>query len=109
MIKLINDKYEIYGEIHKMNISKTNKAFNLILLLFVVYSLLTFYNQQKKINLYSKDIAYYSSQIDELNSKKEELLAVQENVNSPEYIEEVAREKLDMYLPNERVYIDVSK
>ena len=59
--------------------------------------------------MYSKDIAYYSSQIDELNSKKEELLAVQENVNSPEYIEEVAREKLDMYLPNERVYIDVSK
>ena len=32
-----------------------------------------------------------------------------ENVNSTEYIEEVAREKLDMYLPNERVYIDISK
>ena len=32
-----------------------------------------------------------------------------ENVNSPEYIEEVAREKLDMYLPNERVYIDMNK
>ena len=27
----------------------------------------------------------------------------------PEYIEEMAREKLDMYLPNERVYIDTSK
>ena len=31
------------------------------------------------------------------------------NINSEEYIEEVAREKLDMYLPNERVYIDISK
>ena len=29
--------------------------------------------------------------------------------NKKEYIEEVAREKLDMYLPNERVYIDISK
>ena len=31
------------------------------------------------------------------------------NINSKEYIEEVAREKLDMYLPNEKVYIDISK
>ena len=28
------------------------------------------------------------------------------NINSKEYIEQVAREKLDMYLPNERIYID---
>ena len=38
-----------------------------------------------------------------------ELQKTKENVNSTEYIEEVAREKLDMYLPNERVYIDISK
>ena len=30
-------------------------------------------------------------------------------MNTPEYIEKIAREKLDMYMPNERVYIDVSK
>ena len=29
--------------------------------------------------------------------------------NSNEYIEQIAREKLDMYLPNERVYIDIGK
>jgi len=32
-----------------------------------------------------------------------------ENVNSKEYIERVAREKLNMFLPNERVYIDISQ
>ena len=26
-----------------------------------------------------------------------------------EFIEEIARDKLDMYLPNERVYIDIGK
>jgi len=32
------------------------------------------------------------------------------NINSEKYIEEIAREKLDMYLPNETVYvIDINK
>lgn len=92
-----------------MNFVKSNKIFNIILLVFIVYALITFVNQQQKLNAYAKDIEYYSSQIEDLNSEAEELLAIQENVNSPEYIEEVAREKLDMYLPNERVYIDISK
>ena len=29
-----------------------------------------------------------------------------DNVNSLDFIEEMAREKLDMYHPNERVYVD---
>ena len=41
--------------------------------------------------------------------KKEELLATQENVNSEEYIEKIAREKLEMYYPNETVFIDITK
>lgn len=92
-----------------MNFSKTNKLINIILVLFIIYAIITFFNQQQKLNSYSKDISYYNSQIEKLNEEKEELLAIEENVNSPEYIEEVARENLDMYLPNERVYIDASK
>ena len=37
---------------------------------------------------------------------KEELTQKKEDVNSLEYIEQTAREKLDMYYPNERVYVD---
>ena len=92
-----------------MSFFKSNKIFNIIFILFVIYALLTFGKQQKKMNSYNEDIAYYTAQIEDLNEEKEELLAIQENVNSPEYIEEVARERLDMYLPNERVYIDISK
>ncbi len=92
-----------------MNIFKINKIMNLILIVFVIYSIFTFVNQQTKLNSYNKDISYYSAQIEELNEKKEELIATQENVNSKKYIEEVAREKLDMYLPNETVFIDISK
>lgn len=92
-----------------MNIFKVNKIINLILIFVVIYAIFIFINQQSKLNVYNQDISYYSSQIEDLKDKQEELLATQENVNSPEYIEKVAREKLDMYMPNERVYIDVSK
>lgn len=92
-----------------MNIFKINKLLNLILIFMLVYALITFIGQQSKLNSYNKDIASYTSQIEELKEKKEELLITQENVNSPEYIEQIAREELDMYLPNETVYIDVSK
>lgn len=92
-----------------MNIFKINKIMNLILILVVVYACFTFFNQQAKLNSYNQDISYYSTQKEELKEKKEELFKEQENVNSEEYIEKMAREKLDMYLPNETVYVDVSK
>ena len=44
-----------------------------------------------------------------IKSDFEELVSTKDNVNSKEFIEQMAREKLDMYLPNERVYIDISK
>lgn len=92
-----------------MNIVKINKLFTLLLILIIIYFVFTFINQQTKLNSYNQDISYYTTQIEELEKEKEELLATQENVNSEEYIEKVAREKLDMYLPNETVYIDISK
>ncbi len=92
-----------------MNILKINKMINLILIISIIYAVFTFVGQQSKLNSYKKDIAYYTTQKENLEKKHEELLATQENVNSPEYIEKIAREELDMYLPNETVYIDVSK
>ena len=44
-----------------------------------------------------------------IQRKFKKLLATKESVSSIDYIEEVAREKLDMYLPNERIYVDVDK
>ena len=51
----------------------------------------------------SKELA---SKIDEQKTYNKELVAEKENVNSKEYIEQIAREKLDMYYPNEKIYID---
>ena len=86
-----------------------SKFYKFLLVIGIVYFAYIFCIQQEKLDTYAKDKQYYESQIEDLKMKKEELLATKENVNSPEYIEEMAREKLDMYLPNERVYVDMSK
>lgn len=74
-----------------------------------IYVICTFVKQQKTLNSYKTTQEYYATLIDKQKQYKEELLELKNNINSPEYIEEIAREKLDMYLPNERVYIDISQ
>lgn len=86
-----------------------SKMYKLIVIIGIIYVGYVLYNQQIKLNSYNNEKAYYEAKIEELQKEKEELLEKKENVNSPEYIEEMAREKLDMYLPNEKVFIDVSK
>lgn len=78
----------------------------LIVLLIGVYAIFTIINQQKTLNQYSKQTEDLNQQIAEETENKEELAKQKDNVDSLEFIEQMAREKLDMYYPNERVYID---
>ena len=87
----------------------SSKLYKVLLVIGIIYFVYAFVLQQEKLDSYGKDKQYYQSQIEDLKNQKEELLKIKENINSPEYIEEMAREKLDMYLPNERVYVDMSK
>ena len=41
-----------------------------------------------------------------IETKEDELKQKEIDIQSPEYIEQLAREKLGMYLENERVYVD---
>ena len=82
---------------------------NILIIAFFIYFIVTLISQQKTLNQYKTEAATYSKELEEVQNTNEELTKTKENVNSPEYIEEVAREKLDMYLPNERVYIDMTK
>jgi len=92
-----------------MDFKQINKFLNVILVILIVYFCFTFVEQQRKFVIYDRDMANYNKQIEDLEKEKERLVAKQENVNSPEYIEKEARANLDMYMPNERVYIDLSK
>lgn len=78
----------------------------LLILLVLIYAVFTFISQQKVLNQYNANSKELASQIKEQESKKKDLIAEKDNVNSKEYIEQTAREKLDMYYPNEKIYID---
>lgn len=80
-----------------------------VLVLIILYVSITFIDQQKSINAYNNEQENLRNKIKAQKEYNQSLLATKENISSPEYIEELAREKLDMYLPNEKVYIDISK
>lgn len=78
----------------------------LLILLILVYSIFTIVNQQKVLNQYSQTNKELAIKIQEEKEYNEQLVAEKDNVNSKEFIERKAREELDMYYPNERVYVD---
>ena len=82
------------------------KIFIVVLIGYAVY---IFMSQQNTLNTYCKEVSKYEKQIEEAKETKESLIAMKDNIDSPEYIENIAREKLGMYLPNERVFIDIGK
>jgi len=90
--------------------STKRKIYKKILFLIIfLYILYIFIGQQKTLNSYKNSQEYYIGKIEEQEEYRENLMSKREKVNSTEYIEEMAREKLDMYLPNERVYVDIGK
>ena len=87
---------------------KKNKKIlrNLLIIAIIIYIAFVFINQQKTLNQYSKNTEELNQQIASEEATNEDLKQQKDNVNSLEFIEEMAREKLDMYYPNERVYMD---
>ena len=81
----------------------------LILIAIAVYALITFISQQRLLNTYAAEKNQYANQINAANQEQNDLNTTLNSLNSTEYIEDIARNKLDMYLPNEKVYIDITK
>lgn len=86
---------------------KSKKLYkNILILLIGIYAIFTLINQQTTLNEYDKDSKELAKQIQDEKNYKKELEEEKENTNSLEVIEQIAREKLDMYYPNEKIYID---
>lgn len=77
-----------------------------LILAFIIYFTVTIYKQQKTLDNYKTNIGVVEKKIEEETEYKNSLVAQKENASSLEYIEQVAREKLNMYKPNEKVYFD---
>ena len=78
---------------------------SIIYVVIGIYFIATLVNQQKILNLYANSKYSLESKIKEEKEYSEELEITKENMNSNEYIEEIARRELSMYYPNETLYI----
>lgn len=85
------------------------KLKNILVIAFIIYAMVTFANQEKVLSSYKEQEEQVANQIEEAQDYQDELNINKENANSLEYIEQVAREKLNMYYPNEKIYVDNSK
>ena len=86
---------------------KNHKIYKRLLILgLAIYVIFTLVSQQKTLNQYTANSKELRAQIDEQKEYKEQLAKKKNDVTSLDYVEQTAREKLDMYYPNERVYLD---
>ena len=87
---------------------KKNKKIlkKILILVLIVYATFTLVKQQQTLNQYEQYRQDLSTQIEEQKEYREELAKKKEDVDSLDFIEQTAREKLDMYYPNEKVYVD---
>lgn len=94
----------------KANTRKNNKiVIKIFLFLIIGYVLYVFAQQQSDINKYAMEAKYYENLIEEENQKNIQLTKEKENINSDEYIEKIAREKLGYIMPNETIFIDANR
>lgn len=82
---------------------------SILLIAFIIYAMVTFINQEKVLSTYKEQEEQVANKIEDAKDYQDELNINKENANSLEYIEQVAREKLNMYYPNEKIYVDNSK
>ena len=83
---------------------KKKKMYRKLLIILVLgYLIFTLINQQKVLNQYTENSKELGTKIEEQQVYNNELVAKKENVDSKEFIEQMAREKLEMYYPNENI------
>ncbi len=81
----------------------------LIVAFFSIYFVYIMIWQQITISRKDNEIKALEEQITAATQQTEKLQQELDNLNDPEYLEKIAREKLNLVLPNERIFVDANK
>jgi cell division protein FtsB len=73
-----------------------------------VYFAYVLIDQEIQLQRLSEEIEQYQVKLDEANMKTEELKEIKNMINTDEYIENYAREKLGLVMPYETIFVDAS-
>ena len=90
-----------------MNKRKSSILGVLVLVAFIIYFSFIIIEQQKIINNKESALKVIDSKIRKEELVKNDLEKQKEMLNSDEYIERVAREKLGLVKPGEKIFIDI--
>ena len=74
----------------------------------VLYACLVMVQQELAFHQYDEEITKYTRLIEEESLKNEQLTHTKTQISSRDYVEEVAREKLGLVMPNEIVFVDAN-
>ena len=77
--------------------------------LFVLYFIYIMIWQQVMLSKKNKEIDALEEKISAATQQTEQLKEQLSSMEDPEYIERIAREKLGLVRPNERVFVDANK
>lgn len=91
-----------------MKIFFTKLLSTLALTSLLCYATVVLINQEKQLKNLDDEIERYSLLIDEATMKTEELKETKNKINTDEYIESYAREKLGLVMPYEIIFVDAS-
>ncbi len=91
------------------NKRKKSKLGFIVLMVIFIYFAYIAVGQQKILYMKDADQKKIQSKIDEETKENEVLQKEQKEQNSDAYVEKIAREKLGMVKPGERVYVDIGK
>ncbi|MBE5040254.1 FtsB family cell division protein [Ructibacterium gallinarum] len=117
MSKVLHGKQEKHPSQAKSGVGSGSKRrlnlrrFLTVLLVFgfAVYFVYIMIWQQVTISRKNKEINALEEKISAANQQTEELQQQLDHLNDPEYLEQIAREKLGLVRPNERVFVDANK
>ncbi len=89
---------------------RKNSTFGIFVLLTIfLYLSYVAVGQQKLLNAKDFELSKIENKIKDEMKDNEELIKEKEIINSDEYKEKVAREKLGMVKRDERVFVDIGK
>ena len=88
---------------------KKSKLGLVVLMVIFIYFAYTAAGQQKILFMKDADLIKVQSKIDEETEENDKLKEEQKALDSDEYVEKIAREKLGMVKTGDRVYFDIGK
>lgn len=93
----------------KKNKKKKIKMIHIFMLVFSFYFVYTLVDQQIQINKYNSQIEMYRADIKSKTELTDYYNKQKGNIQTDEYIENVARETLGYVKPYEKIFVDANK